>query len=158
YRPTSELMLLCKQFAAEIGPPVKVSQDLFFVLRKADALSLKSDGAFDVTVGPVVGLWRHARRTQKLPDKRELADALSRGGYQKVELDEKARPVRLKTPGMQLDLGGIAKGYAADEALAAVAKLGVTTALVAAGGDVAVMGAPPGKPAWTVEIAPLTKK
>src|SRR5262245_52718988 len=158
YQPTSELMQLCKQFETEAGPPVKVSPDLFRVLARGQELSRKSDGAFDVTVGPMVRLWRLARRTQKLPDAKEMARAKELVGYKKMELDPKGQTVRLTVPGMQLDLGGIAKGYAADEALAAAAKLGVTAALVAAGGDVAVMGAPPGKPGWRVEVAPLTKK
>jgi thiamine biosynthesis lipoprotein len=75
YKQTSELMLLCKKFATEIGEPVKVSDDLFFALQKAEEMSKKSDGTFDVTVGPVVQLWRLARRTQELPDPKEFASA-----------------------------------------------------------------------------------
>jgi thiamine biosynthesis lipoprotein len=81
YKPDSELNGLCKAFATAIGEPVKVSKELFFVLEKAVSLSKKSGGAFDVTVGPVVQLWRHARRTQRLPDKDELAAALAKVGY-----------------------------------------------------------------------------
>jgi thiamine biosynthesis lipoprotein len=152
YHSTSELMRLCAKAG---GDPVKVSDELFFVLTKADAVSRCSDGAFDVTVGPVVRLWRLSRRTQKLPDPDKLKKALALVGYRNVRLDPKARTVQLLKPGMQLDLGGIAKGYAADEALAVLKKHGITRALVAAGGDVAVSGPPPGKEGWDVAIAPL---
>ena len=151
-------MQLCKKFATEIGEPVKVSDDLFFVLAKAEELSKKSDGAFDVTVGPVVQLWRHARRTQELPDPKEFAAARAKVGYQKVKLDPAKKTVQLTTPGMQLDLGGIAKGYAADEALKLLQeKFGINHALVAASGDIACGDPPPGKDAWTVDIAPIAK-
>src|SRR5579871_4953370 len=109
YRASSELMQLCAKAG---GDPVKVSDDLFTVLEKAVAVSRNSDGAFDVTVGPVVRLWRIARRTQQLPDKDALAKALALVGYQNIKLDAKNRSVQLLKPGMQLDLGGIAKGYA----------------------------------------------
>jgi thiamine biosynthesis lipoprotein len=134
---------------------VAVGEELFFVLAKAQELAQRSDGAFDVTVGPVVRLWRKARRAKQLPDAEELAKARALVGYRNVRLDEKARTVQLLKPGMQLDLGGIAKGYAADEALAVLRREGVTRALVAAGGDIAVSGPPPDAEGWTVGIAPV---
>jgi thiamine biosynthesis lipoprotein len=152
YRPTSELMRLCQKAG---GDPVPVSEELFFVLSRAEEVSRLSDGAFDVTVGPVVKLWRRARRTERLPDPDDLKKALALVGYQKVRLDAKAHTVQLLEPGMQLDLGGIAKGYAADEALRELERHGVTRALVAAGGDIAVSGPPPDAEGWTVGIAPL---
>ncbi|HEY1189364.1 MAG TPA: FAD:protein FMN transferase, partial [Gemmata sp.] len=158
YKKDSELMRLCKQFATQVGEPVAVGTDLFFVLQKAGELSQKSDGAFDVTVGPVVQLWRLARRTQVLPDPKELASAREKVGYQKVKLDPAKGTVQLTTPGMQLDLGGIAKGYAADEALNLLReKFGIKQALVAASGDIACGDAPPGEKAWKVDIAPIAK-
>jgi FAD:protein FMN transferase len=152
YRQESELMRLCAKAG---GPPVRVSDELFFVLQRAEEVSRRSGGAFDVTVGPVVRLWRRARRTQKLPDRDRLAQALARVGYKNVRLDARAKTVQLRKPGMQLDLGGIAKGYAADEALKALKKHGVTRALVAAGGDIAVSGPPPGAEGWSVAVAQL---
>jgi FAD:protein FMN transferase len=152
YEATSELMRLCARAG---GPPVPVSAELFFVLSRAQQVSRQSDGAFDVTVGPVVRLWRRARRTHKLPDPEKLAAARALVGYQNVRLDERARTVQLKKAGMQLDLGGIAKGCAADEALAVLKKHGITSALVAAGGDIAVSRPPPGTEGWKVAIAPL---
>jgi thiamine biosynthesis lipoprotein len=158
YKQTSELMRLCKKFVKEIGEPVKVSDDLFAVLSKAEEMSKRSDGAFDVTVGPVVQLWRHARRTQELPDPKEFAAARALVGYRKVKLDPAKKTVQLTTPGMQLDLGGIGKGFAADEAHKLLrSKFGIKRALVAAAGDITCGDAPPGRDAWTVEIAPIAK-
>ena len=152
YRTTSELTQLCQQAG---GQPVHVSEKLFVVLSKAQHVSKISDGAFDVTVGPFVKLWRRARRTHQLPDPDALARARALVGYQNIQLDEKARTVQLLKPGMQLDLGGIAKGYTADQALAVLQKQGITSALVAAGGDIAVSDAPPDAKAWKIGIAPL---
>jgi FAD:protein FMN transferase len=152
YRPASELMRLCRQAG---GEPVPVSDELFFVLSRAQEVSKKSDGAFDVTVGPIVRLWRRARRAHQLPDAEELAKARALVGYQNIRLDAKTRAVQLLKPGMQLDLGGIAKGYSADEALAVLKKHGITRALVAAGGDIAVGDRPPDAEGWKIGIAQL---
>ncbi len=155
YLDSSELMLLCKKFEAKSVDPVYVGDDLFYVLKKAEEASKLSEGAFDVTVRPLVVLWRQARRTQRLPAADELGAAKALVGYEKIELDEKRQTVKLKTTGMQLDLGGIAKGYAADEVLKILKKHHVENALVAAGGDIAVAGTPPGSNGWKVDIAPL---
>src|SRR5579885_1476929 len=97
YRPASELMQLCKKAG---GGPVHVSDDLFFVLSRAQELSRRSGGAFDVTVGPVVRLWRRARQTKQLPDPEELKRALALVGFDKMKLDARAHTVRLTKPGM----------------------------------------------------------
>jgi len=152
YDPASELMRLC---AKSGGDPVKVSDELFFVLSKAQDTSRISDGAFDVTVGPVVRLWRQARRTGRMPDPQKLAAERALVGWKDMVLDEKAHTVQLLKTGMRLDLGGIAKGYAADEGLAVLKTFGVTRALAAAGGDIAVSGPPPGAEGWRIAIAPL---
>lgn len=158
YKRDSELMKLCAAFRSDVGPPVPVSNDLFAVLWQARELSRVSDGAFDVTVGPVVQLWRHARRTQQLPDKEELAAALRKVGWRNVELDPERKTVRLLVPGMQLDLGGIAKGYAADAVLALLRqRFGITRALVAAAGDITCGDPPPGRTHWEVDIAPIAR-
>ena len=122
YSATSELMLLCKQ---EPGKKVAVSDDLFRVLVKAQELAERSNGAFDITVGPLVRLWRRARRTGELPDRQRLLEALESTGHGKLYLDPEAHAVRLDKRGMLLDLGGIAKGYAADEAMAVLPRHGV---------------------------------
>jgi thiamine biosynthesis lipoprotein len=150
YLADSELMRLCKQAG---GPPVPVSPDLFAVLARAAETSRITDGNFDVTVGPVVRLWRRSRRSQLLPDEKELTAAKALVDYRMVVLDPVARTVRLAKPGMMLDLGGIAKGYAAEAAQVVLKRFGVARALVAAGGDIAVSGPPPGKAGWEVGIA-----
>src|SRR5262249_28337766 len=129
YRPSSELMQLCRHAG---GPPIHVSDDLFAVLKRSQDVSRLSNGAFDLTVGPIVRLWRRARRTRQLPDPKQLALALSLVGYQNVELDEKTHSVRLLKAGVLLDLGGIAKGYSADAALQVLHEHAISRALVAA--------------------------
>src|SRR5581483_5266405 len=152
YLPDSELMRLCKQAG---GPPVEVSAELFEILQQAEKFSEMTGGAFDVTVSPVVRLWRRARRTRQLPKPEELQKALALVDFHKLRLDPNGRKVQLLLAGMLLDLGSIAKGYAADAALAVLRQHGITQALVAAGGDIAVGEAPPDAPAWKVGIAPL---
>jgi thiamine biosynthesis lipoprotein len=152
YKSTSELMQLCKKAG---GEAVSVSDDLLKVLTRALEISRLTEGAFDVTVGPVVRLWRRARRTMKLPDADELAAARKLVGWQQVEVDAKAKTVKLATRGMLLDLGGIAKGYAAQAALEVLRRHGITRALVAASGDIAVSDAPPGAAGWKIGVAPL---
>jgi thiamine biosynthesis lipoprotein len=151
YARTSELNAVCRQAG---GPPVRTSKDLFRVLARAQELAARTGGAFDVTCGPAVRLWRRARRTGELPDPSRVAEALELVGHEKLRRDAATRSVALAKAGMQLDLGGIAKGYAADEALATLGRFGVRSALVAAGGDVAVGDAPPGERGWRVAIAP----
>jgi thiamine biosynthesis lipoprotein len=152
YRETSELMLLCKQPS---GTKVTVSQDLFRVLRAAQRLAARSKGAFDVTVGPVVRLWRRARRTGQLPDNRQIARALDSTGYTMLHLNRTNRSVIMDRSGMLLDLGGIAKGFAADEAMKVLKRHGIRRALIAAGGDIVVSAPPPGSNGWLIGIAPL---
>ncbi len=153
YDTDSELSRL-SQTAGE-GKTVPVSQDLWNVLARAQEVAKRSDGAFDVTVGPIVSQWRRARREMKLPPPARLEVALGAVGWQKLQLDPKARTARLVAPDMRLDLGGIAKGYAVDEAQKVLRARGITRALVAGGGDMAASDSPPGKPGWRIEVAPL---
>lgn len=152
YKPASELMQLCKK--AGMGP-VEVSADLFKVLEKAEEIAKATDGAFDVSISPVVKLWRKARRTRMLPDAEELKKALEKVDFRKIKLDSMRRTVQLLLVGMLLDLGGIGKGYAADCALEVLRMQGFNRASVAAGGDIVVGDAPPGEKGWKVGIAPL---
>ncbi len=134
----------------------KVSDDLWNVLERSQALAKQSGGAFDITVGPLVKQWRRARRQQALPSPEKLAEARKTVGYQFVELDVKARTVRLLKPNMRLDVGGIGMGYAADEALKVLIKHGIASAMVDASGDVVVSDAPPGSRGWRIGIDPDT--
>lgn len=155
YNPDSELRRLSDQ--TKPGEAVRVSRDLFFVLEHAQELSKQTDGAFDVTVGPVVRLWRRARRQKQLPDADRLKEALNAVGYRKVKLDKDRRTVTLTHSDMRLDLGGIAKGYAGDAALEVFRKHDLPRVMIDAGGDLVVGEAPPEKAGWRVGIAPLEK-
>jgi thiamine biosynthesis lipoprotein len=150
YDPESELMKLCDRAG---GPPVAVSDDLFRCLEASQAMSERSGGAFDCTIGPVGRLWRRARRTGVMPDPVALEKARALVGFRNVELDRKARTVRLLKPGMKLDFGGIAKGFACDEAQAALKKCGIESALVAGAGDIVVSAPPPGESGWVIGVA-----
>jgi FAD:protein FMN transferase len=153
YDPDSELMQLCT--TASPGEPVSVSQDLMRVLSAAEDLSRETDGAFDVTVGPVTKLWRVARRRKQLPDPDRLREALESVGHEHLVLDRNRRRVTLLKEGMRLDLGGIAKGDAADQALKVLIERGVPRALIDAGGDIVAGDPPPDRDHWRIEIEPL---
>lgn len=148
YRPDSEVSRLS---AGSGGPPVRISQDLFVVLEAAQRPAAETGGAFDVTAGPLVRLWREARRTGVMPAAPDVAEARKRVGYGKVVLDPAARTARLTTPGMQLDLGGIGKGYAAQAAVNVLRQRGLPRCLVALAGDIVVGDAPPGEHGWAID-------
>jgi thiamine biosynthesis lipoprotein len=153
YDPESELRRLCD--TAGEGKAIHVSAELWKVLEHAQQASRRSDGAFDVTVGPVVRLWRRARRQKELPAPQALRRAEDLVGYKNLRLDADHQAVELLKKGMQIDLGGIAKGYAMDEALAVLQRHGITRALVEAGGDMRLGDPPPGRAGWRVGIPPL---
>jgi len=142
YKLDSELNRLCRT----ANKPVKVSEDFFRVLEASVKLSRLTSGAFDVTVGPVTHLWRLG----KTPD----AETMARVGWRNLVLDKRHRTAELKLAGMQLDLGAIAKGYAADEALKTLRGLGVSRALVAVSGDIVAGNGPPGARGWRVGLEP----
>jgi thiamine biosynthesis lipoprotein len=145
YRPDSELRRLGTTWSA-------VSPELFAVLARAADIARATGGAFDPTVGPLVALWREARQSRRMPDDTALGAAKRLVGWQLVHLDAPRHAVRLARPGMRLDLGGIAKGYILQQALAAMASLGVTRALIEAGGDIVVGDAPPGRDGWSIDV------
>ncbi len=149
YREDSELMRLAREGASA---PFPVSDDLYNVLSKSIRISDLSHGAFDVTVGPLVDLWRKARRTGRFPDASELAQAKALVDYRNLELDAARHTVFLKRAGMKVDLGAIGKGYAADQMLALLRSRGLRRAMVVAGGEVAVGAAPPGEAWWRVAL------
>lgn len=149
YKPDSELNAVT---AIAVGRPVPVSPDLFAVLAASQDLARATNGAFDITQGPAVRLWREARRAGRMPDPAALRDAAARSGFRKLHLDAAHRTVSVEVPGMALDLGAIGKGYAATEAIEALDALGVRRALVAISGDLAFSGAPPGRRGWRVSV------
>ncbi|MFT5491987.1 MAG: thiamine biosynthesis lipoprotein [Limisphaerales bacterium] len=152
YEEESELRRLVRE---PVGMPVKISDDLMTVLSHSRDLSKKTDGAFDVTMGPIIRFWRRARRQRTLPDPARLAQVRSAVGYEKLKLDPRRGTATLLATNMFIDLGGIAKGYAADEALVTLRKLGILRALVAASGDIRAGDPPPGEKGWNVGIASI---
>jgi thiamine biosynthesis lipoprotein len=156
YEPESELSRLSR--SSPTKEPVKLSDPLWDILVRARALSEASDGAFDVTVGPYIRLWRRARRVHQLPDAESLAKARDAVGYQHLRLDAKEHTAMLDRGGMVLDLGGIAMGYTVDEVLKMLAGQGIRQALVDGSGDIGVGDAPPGKKGWTIGVAPRNEK
>ncbi|MHC4497815.1 MAG: FAD:protein FMN transferase [Planctomycetota bacterium] len=133
--------------------PVKVSKATFEVLQKAIYFSELSDGAFDVTVGPLVDLWRSPAEANSVPTEAELQQARSKVGYEKLLLDANEISVRFAVDGMRLDLGGIAKGYAIDKAIEAMRKEGALGGMVDIGGDIRCFGVPTkGKTHWLIGL------
>jgi thiamine biosynthesis lipoprotein len=149
YDSSSELFKL--RYAA-VGAPIKLSPILFELIYIAKGAYKDADGSFDITVGPLSRLWRSARRSQQFPSHSAINEARNRVGFNKVQLDSGAQTITFLYPNMQLDMGAIAKGYAADKVLELLKSFGITTALVDAGGDMVAFGMPPQKKGWTIGI------
>jgi thiamine biosynthesis lipoprotein len=132
---------------------VKVSKPTYEVLRRSIEFSELTDGAFDVTVGPLVDLWHSAQDMNSLPADAELQQARSKVGYDKLILDANEMSVRFAVEGMRVDLGGIAKGYAIDKAVEAMQKGGALGGMVDIGGDIRCFGSPPaGQNIWRIGL------
>lgn len=146
--PESELSNLAKQSGS--GSFVSVSPEMFDILKKAQRVARQSDGAFDVTIGPLTRLWRRSRNLKVMPDSIHLQDAVSKTGWRNLEL--RKGKVRLARSGMMLDLGGIAQGWAADECLRILKTKGIPIALIDAGGDIRLGAKPPGAKGWKIAV------
>ncbi len=149
YRPDSELSRLCDK---DVERPQVVSHELFHLLQLSVELSRRTGGRFDVTVKPLSDLWRKARQEGKLPGHDELENRRRLVGYRDLLLNPWTNSVRFRKAGMRLDLGAIAKGHAADEALRVLREHGIERALVEAGGDVRAGRPPPHQGGWRVAI------
>lgn len=150
HRQDSELNRVNRLAARE---PVPVNPMTFEVLRRAVEFSRLSEGAFDVTVGPLVDLWRAAGEANEPPTEVALAQARRKVGYEKLILDERTQTVRFAEDGMRIDLGGIAKGYAVDKAVEAMRKKGALGGLVDLGGNIRCFGRPPrGQEKWRIGV------
>ncbi len=141
--------------AAPMPEAISVSAEMSAVLDYSVQLSRQTDGAFDVTVGPVSRLWRRARRQKQLPAPDRLKEALAGVGYQHLHLDAAGRKAKLAAAGMRLDFGAVAVGFAVDEALAVLKQHGLTRVLVNGSGDMALGDPPPGETGWRIGVAPL---
>lgn len=146
YLPDSELIQLCR------AGSMAASDDLFRVVAVSQDIAAKTDGAFDITCGHYTQLWRRMKRKAMLPDEAVLEKARAVTGWKLVTLEATTKRIVLTKSGMQLDLGGIAKGFAADEALHVLQQHGIARAVVAASGDMAVGDAPPGEAGWPISL------
>ncbi len=151
YKEGSELSLLSRLSGQG---PQHVTDPMWEILEASGRFAEMTGGAFDVTVGPAVRLWRRARRERSLPERAEIGSALEKVGPSLLVLDPAKRTADLRKEGMILDLGGVAKGYACDRALAALASMGIRHAMVDAGGGMALGDPPPGRPAWRIQVGP----
>jgi len=150
YRDDSELSIVNEE-AHERAVPV--SRETMRVLEKAGDIHRLSQGAFDVTVAPLLALWKAAADTNTPPTAEQIDAARALVGWDKVQLDPQAATVRFTQPGVQIDLGGIAKGHAIDLALEAVRAAGAVGAMVDIGGDIRCFGEPPrGKKNWRIGL------
>jgi len=146
YKPTSEVSQVNARAA---DGPMHISRELFDLLATAKEYSKLTDGAFDITYASVGYLYDF--RKHRRPDEQQIQKALPAVNYEHILLDEAAQTVKFTQPGVRIDLGGIAKGYAVDLGIQALQRLGITHAYVAAGGDSRIIGDRFGKP-WLVGI------
>lgn len=148
-RPESDISRVNGKAGVEA---VAVSAETFGVIRSGLELSSRSGGAFDISVGPLVALWGIGTESARVPADGEIREALRLLGATDVVLDEASLTVFLRRKGMRLDLGAIAKGYAADQAAEALRSRGVRRALLDFGGNIVVIGSHPSRPAWRIGV------
>lgn len=150
YKPESPL----SQINREAGQhPVLLEPELFRFLERCVRYSQQSDGAFDITVGPLMKAWGFFRGEGRIPWFFELWSVLRKVGYQHLRLDSTQRTVQFDRSGMELDLGGIAKGYAVDRVVELLKEQRIERAFVSSGGSTLYgLGAPPESPGWEVKV------
>jgi len=151
YLPTSELSKLSATAGKE-SKPVPVSPAMMDILLRSKKAYQQSNGAFDVTIGPLIKVWRQARKEKTFPDDTIIKKILPLVNFNNIHIDTIHQTVLLTKRGMQLDVGGIAKGYTAQQVINLLKQNGITQALVDAGGDIAASGAPPNTNGWSIGI------
>ena len=151
YKPGSELSRVNAEAAQR---PVAVSRELFDLLQECAQVSRESEGTFDITVGPLMKAWGFFRDAGHMPDQETIREARTRVGYQRIVLDPSARTIRFERPGVELDPGGMGKGYAVDRMAAVLRQHGITAAFLSGGGSsLYAIGSPPSQPrGWIVHI------
>lgn len=156
YLENSELSRLSR--TAGSGKYVEVSDHLFEVIERSLEISRTTNGAFDITVGPFIKMWRETRQTKELPARDELNRTNKAVGYEKIKLNREDQSIRLLSPGMLLDLGAVGKGFAADKMLGVIERHGIHSVLVDAGGDIRLGDAPPGREGWKIGLKIVNDK
>jgi thiamine biosynthesis lipoprotein len=150
YIPASEWSQVNREASSR---PVRISTELFQLLAACVEYSRQSDGAFDITVGPLMKVWGFYKGSGHLPRGGEVRGALAHVGYQNILLDQKTSTVRFVKEGVEIDPGGIGKGYAVDKMVAVLKEDGITSGLVSASGSsIYGIGAPPNEPGWKIKI------
>ena len=144
--------------SAGTGQKVKVSPEMWRLIAVSQQVAKKSAGAFDLSIGPLSKLWRRAFRQSQFPARTEIETAKTKVNYRLIKRFPLSKKIRLTEAGMRLDAGGIAKGFAVDECFKILRKVGISSALVAAGGDIRVGAAPPDKAAWIIASKGLNEK
>ncbi len=152
YIADSELSKFSRSSNSVSSEEIKLSKELFEVLKYCLKLSALSDGSFDPTLGPLTRLWRISRHQRLFPEQSKLANALARSGAKYLKLDENQQTGQLLAPNMILDLGGVAKGYIADRMLEVLQGYGFSRSLVDAGGDLRIGDAPLESAGWKIYI------
>jgi len=149
YDPNSQLSQVNRLAAKE---PVKIDKDLFDILQKSVYYSKITDNAFDITVGPLVDLWRKCAEANSMPTEKQLAEVKNRIGCDKLILDVNDFSIRFATEGISLDLGAIAKGFAADKAVDEMKKHGAIGGLVNLGGQIGCFGLTGKNSKWIIGV------
>jgi FAD:protein FMN transferase len=150
YIDSSELNRLCAK--AGTNDPVTVSPALFDILMQSKTAFEKSEGKFDITLGPLTRLWRSARKEKIFPADSVIKQKLSLTGFKKIQIDSIAHKVLLLQTGMLLDFGGIAQGYIAQKVIDFLQSKNIDNALVDVSGDIVAIGAAPNTRGWTIGV------
>ena len=150
YIPNSELNQL--SLSSGSGKYVPVSPALFDIISESQKAYILTKGAFDITMGPIIRLWRKARKEKHFPDRSAIEAKMKSVGFDKVQIDERTKSIQLTGTEMLLDLGGIAQGYIAEKVLERLKTKNIKKALINVSGDIATGDAPPQKKGWTIGI------
>ncbi|MBK7601059.1 MAG: FAD:protein FMN transferase [Acidobacteria bacterium] len=150
YRSDSEIHWLNSRAAIA---PVKVDPRLYRLLKRCAELSEMTDGAFDVSVGPLMRAWRFVKDKGAIPSQEELEAARAISGMIHIQFDDDALTVEFDKPGVEIDLGGYGKGYATERAVELLIENGIDSALLHGGtSSVTAIGAPPGEECWRIAM------
>ena len=150
YRPESEWSRVNREAAER---PVEVSRELFDLLTTCVEYSRKSEGTFDITVGPLMKIWGFYKGSGHLPQPGEIERAMGQIGYRNIVLDASRQTVFFSRAGLNLDPGGVGKGYAVDKMVEILKTDGIGSALVSASGSsIYCLGTPPGEAGWRIQV------
>ena len=150
FRPDSQVSRIN---ASASRAPVRVAPDVFRLFDKAGRMHSRTDGAFDITVGPLLKLWGLYYRDGQIPSDDDRKEAMERVGFDRLLLDRSNFTVGFGVRSMHVDFGGIAKGYALDEAAKVFKRFGITSGLLSAGtSSMVILGPPPSQKDWKIRI------